>query len=134
MQILLLSEEIKIKGILHEPHFSYIESTLVNKKYIASLIFQKKEEDIFLIASSGFIIDSVFSGLTEKHIEYIAKNAPRNYKENLLKIQEDKEMMQGVFEIAKAMDKDLGESVTQNQQRVRNVIQYIKDNQAVFQF
>jgi hypothetical protein len=32
------------------------------------------------------------------------------------------------------MDEDLGEKITKNQERVRNVIQYIKDNRMVFEF
>jgi hypothetical protein len=43
-------------------------------------------------------------------------------------------MVNGVFEIAKAMDEDLGRGATQNQDRVRNVIQYIKDNRIAFEF
>jgi len=38
------------------------------------------------------------------------------------------------FEIAKSMDEDLGKNTTQNQDRIKNLIQYIKDNRGAFEF
>jgi len=43
-------------------------------------------------------------------------------------------MMKGVFEIVKAMDEDLGRGSTSNQDRIKKVIQYIKDNRVTFKF
>lgn len=131
---LSIEEELDIREYLSEPHLTYIDDSVLIRKKVAYSILKRDLNEILLIDSSGFLIDSVFSGLTEKHIEHIAKNAPEKYKQNLLEIQNDKGMMEGVFEIAKSMDEDLGEKVTQNQQRIKNVIQYIKDNQIVFQF
>lgn len=129
-----LDKELYLRGILAEPHLSYVSETLLERKKVVYLVLQRNETDILLIDSSGFLIDSVFAGLTEKHIEYIAKNAPNNYKENLLKILKDTEMMKGVFEIAVDMDTDIGKNITQNQDRVKNIIQYIRDNKIVFEF
>ena len=129
-----IETELTIRKYLREPHFSYIEESIFNRKQVSTILLSKKQDEILLIDSYGFNFDSVFAGLTEKHIEYIAINGPKNYKENLLKILQDQEMMKGVFEIAKAMDEDLGENVTQNQDRIKNVIQYIKDNLIVFEF
>lgn len=126
--------ELIIRGLLSEPHLSYVAETLMSRKKVAYSVLRRKETDIMIIDSSGFLIDSVFAGLIEKHIEYIAKNAPKKYKENLLKILQDTEMMKGVFEIVKSMDDDLGENITQNQDRIKNIVQYIKDNRAVFEF
>lgn len=131
---LTLPEEFNIKEAIQEPHFSYIESTILNRVHVSYSILNRNEQDILLIDNSGFLIDSVFAGLTEKHIEYIAKNGPQKYKESLSKILQDAEMMKGVSEIAKAMDEDLGRNTTQNQDRVKNVIQYIKDNHTAFEF
>lgn len=126
--------EFDIDRQLREPHFSYIDDNVLNKKKVSFLILSKDNSRILLVDSYGFIFDSIFTGLSEKHIEHIAKNGPKDYKENILKILKDKEMMQGVFEIAKAMDEDLGGGSTRHQTRVKNVIQYIKDNQVVFEF
>lgn len=128
------TEEFAIRGNIQEPHFSYSESSVINRKRVSISILQRNITDILLIDSSGFVIDSIFAGLSEKHIEHIAKNGPRDYKENILKILKDKEMMRGVFEIAKAMDEDLGRGSVRHQERVKNVIQYIKDNQVAFEF
>lgn len=132
--LLTTIEEMDVNENIKEPHLSYVIATLQERKKVVYSVFQRKETDLLLIDSSGFLIDSVFAGLTEKHIEYIAKNAPKNYKQNLLKILQDAEMMKGVFEIAVDMDTDIGKNITQNQDRVKNVIQYIKDNKMVFEF
>lgn len=127
-------EELNIIENLKEPHLSYIIGTMVERKKVAYLVLGKDEKDILLIDSSGFLIDSVFAGLSEKNIEYITKKGPQKYKEALIKILKDQEMMRGAFEIVKAMDDDLGSGVTQNQTRIKNVIQYIKDNRVAFEF
>ena len=129
-----LLSELKIYKLLGKPHFSYVLNSVANRKTVASSMLQRDEGVILLADSDGFLIDSVFAGLSGKHIEHIAKNAPRDYKNNILKILQDQEMMRGVFEIAKAMDDDLGRGTTQNQDRVKNVIQYIKDNRIAFEF
>ena len=132
--LLTTIEELDIRENIRNPHLSYIKGALIEKTKVAFSVISRKETDIMLIASSGFLIDSVFAGLTEKHIEYIAKNGPINYKENLLKILQDKEMMRGVFEIVNFMDEYFGKNITKNQSRINNVIQYIKDNRTVFEF
>jgi hypothetical protein len=42
--------------------------------------------------------------------------------------------MKEVFEIVKMMDDDMGNGVTQNQKRIKDVRQYVLDNLVVFQF
>jgi hypothetical protein len=129
-----LKDELEIRNILVEPHFSYLNDDTFSRKQVSLSILQRKNEDIILIDSYGFNFDSIFAGLTEKQIEYIAKNTPKNYKDNIIKILKNQEMMKGVHEIAKSIDEDLGGDFTQNQERIKNVIQYIKDNRAVFEF
>lgn len=129
-----IEKEIEIIDHISHPHlFSFGDEK--SKKNISQQIFKNYEEkEILIIDPYGFLIGSVFAGLTEKHIEYIAKNAPKDYKDNILKLLQDQEALKGVFEIAKAMDDDLGRGSTQNQDRARNVIQYIKDNRIAFEF
>lgn len=134
MSNLTLSEEFSIKGLMHEPHFSYLESTLDNRRKVSQLVLQKGVSDLLLIASSGLSIDSVFAGLSEEHIEYIAKVAPSDYKKAIVSILKDNRTMQEVFEIVNSMDDKIGEGSTQNQDRIKKVIRYIKDNQLVFKF
>jgi hypothetical protein len=131
---LLLLEKINITESLETPHLSYIDDSLVERKKVAYSILSRTTGDILLLHNSGFRIDSVFAGLTGKHIEHIAKNAPKKYKESLLKSIQDVEMLSSALEIAKDMDEDLSEKENKNQERVKNIIQYIKDNRAVFEF
>lgn len=131
---LSISEEMAIEQSIREPFADYLFSPLNIKCDISFSIRSRDENEILLLDIYGFSLDFIFAGLTEKHIAYIAKNAPKNYKENLLKILQDIEMMKGVFEIAIDMDTDIGKNVTQNQDRVKNVIQYIKDNRVAFEF
>lgn len=129
-----LMEEIEIEQNLREPFGNYVNPSLIEKKKVAFSILTRGEVAVLLLDRYGFTVDFIFAGLTEKHIEYIAKNAPRDYKDNILKILQNQEMMKGVFEIAKAMDDDSGGGSTRHQERVRNVIQYIKDNRIAFEF
>lgn len=131
---LSIIEELNIEEMLRTPHLSYIIGTIQERRSASYSVLQRNKNNILLIDGSGFLIDSVFAGLTEKHIEYIALNGPQKYKENLLKILQDQEMMKGVFEIVKDMDTNLGGNVAQNQERIKNVIQYIKDNRIAFEF
>lgn len=126
-------ETLVIKS-LQKPYFLYTSNRLTDRATVAKLVFLKKENEMLLVDPFGFLIDSVFAGLTEKHIGYIAKNGPKEYKENLLEILSDQGAMKGVFEIAKAMDEDMNGDTNQNQERVKNVIQYIKDNKTAFEF
>jgi hypothetical protein len=129
-----LVEETDIVGNFHTPHIRTTEINMPSKKRVARNILTKKEEDILLVNSVAFFGASVFSGISVKNIEYLAKNAPEDYKKNILKVLHDKKMMEEIFQIAKAMDEDLENNATQNQERVRNVVQYISDNRIVFEF
>jgi len=127
-------EEINIIRSISNPHLTYILETLIEKKKVARSVLNRKEDEILLIDSSGFLIDSVFAGISEKHIEYIAIHGPKDYKENIIRTLKDEKTMKETFEIVKAMDEDLGEKSTQNQERIKKVIQYVKDNRIVFKF
>ena len=129
-----LQTEIEVIDHLQHPHLFFIGKPEIKKNVSSEILSDYKDKEILIIDPYGFSTDSVFSGLTEKHIEYIAKNAPQDYKINILKILKDQETMQSVFEIVKSMDTDLGNNSTQNQERIKNVIQYINDNQIAFEF
>lgn len=133
-EFLTTLEEFDIFEKLQFPHFMFSGKDIQSQRRMAFEIFSRKEEEILLVTSYGFEYAGVLAGLTEKHIEYIAKKGPKDYKENLLKTLKDQETMKGVFEIAKAMDEDLGRGSVKNQERVKNVIQYVKDNKIAFEF
>jgi hypothetical protein len=128
-----LLEEFDIEREIKTPHLMYRNFSTINKKRVAYSILSRKLNEIILINSPGFCVDAVFAGLSEKHIEYIAKNAPMEYKKNILDLLYQANI-ENILKITQDMDKDLGENVTQNQDRLKNIIQYIKDNHAVFEF
>lgn len=133
-EFLTTLEEFDLCEKLQFPHLLFYQKDIVSQKRLAFEILSKKEDEILLVTSYGFGHGGTLAGLSEKNIEYIAKNSPKDYKESLLKILKDQAMVREVFEVAKAMDEDLGRGATQNQERVRRVVQYIKDNRAVFEF
>ena len=115
------------------PHAYFPQENIGQKKTLARHIFSLKNEYILLPTYFAFSYTSIIAGLSEKHIEYVAKNAPVEYKKELATTILNKYKMKEVFEIAKAMDEDLGENLNQNQQRIKRVYQYICDNWSVFQ-
>ena len=130
---LSLIEEIDFRDKIVNPFFEYVENSLVERKKVARDILMRSPKEILLIDRFGFSIDSVFAGLNEIQIEYFVKKAPISYKKELVSIMQDKEMMNGAWEIIKAMDEDEGDGSTKNQDRMKKIIQYIQDNRVTLQ-
>jgi hypothetical protein len=127
-------EETDIIGNFQTPHLQTANINMNSEKRVSRNILSRKEDEILLVNSNAFSRISVIAGLSEKHIEYIAKNAPQDYKTNIFKILRDSDMMNGVFEIARSMDQDAGNSDSRNEDRINNVIRYVNDNQIAFEF
>ncbi|NTW26907.1 MAG: hypothetical protein HGA36_01140 [Candidatus Moranbacteria bacterium] len=116
------------------PHIAFPQDTIQQKKALARRISTLKCEELLLASTMAFSYEGIIAGITIEQIEYFAKNAPINFKKELIKSILTEYRMKEVFEIAKSMDDDLGEGIMQNQNRIKKVIQYIQDNGAVFQF
>ena len=114
--------------------YTFEQSELKQKGEISRKIFLLKYDDILLISSHGFSDPVVLGGLSEKNMEYIAIKAPLEYRTELLKIINNEGMTEESMKIAKFMDMEMDEDIAKNQYRVRNVIQYIRDNQIAFEF
>lgn len=125
--------EYEIRGTIEAPYLEYFNMSSSDGKMIANNVHQRTSEDLMLISKAGYCVEAVFAGLKTEHMEYFAKHAPMEYKLELMEIFKDQDGMNGVWEIAKAMDEDAGDGSTKNQERVKNVIQYIQDNRVVFQ-
>ncbi|EKE11527.1 MAG: hypothetical protein ACD_15C00064G0001 [uncultured bacterium] len=128
----IISEEILDKFAI--PHIAFPQDTIQQKVALAQHILSLKGEELLLSSAYSFSYPSIIAGISEANIEYIGKNAPENYKTELLETIRKDYITKEAFEISEAMDKNLGENATKNQQRLNMIIQYIKDNQAVFQF
>lgn len=131
---LSLIETFDVVRELKTPHLLYRDINIYKEQKIAFSVLARKAEEILLINSSGFGVAAVLAGLTAEHIEFLVKNAPSEYRQEIWSSISADYKIQEIFEIAKAMDEDLGENVTQNQARVKSVIQYIRDNQIAFEF
>jgi len=127
-------KEIEITDRIQHPHLFCFGNVSDKKNSSYKILKEYDEKTILLMDPTSFLVNFILAGLNEKHIEHIAKNAPRDYKENILKALKKKEATTEIFEIAKAMDEDLEKNSIQNQKRVKNVIRYIKDNLPAFQF
>ena len=124
----------KILDKMATPHVFFPQDNLVQKKMLASYIHSADNELLLVPTTFIFSYPAVIAGLTEKQVEYVAKNAPAVYKKELVSSIENTFVVKDVMEIAKALDEDLGEGVAKNQERVKNIIRYIKDNKPVFEF
>jgi len=127
-----IKEDITDKLIF--PYIFFQQENVEQKIILANYIKRLDFVSLLLPSSTCFSYDSIVAGLSEKHIEFITNNAPMNYKKSILESLSKKYKIDEIFEIAKVMDEDLGSNSTQNQNRVRNVIRYIKDNLPAFQF
>ena len=127
-------EEFDAQRKIQYPHLLYSATDMVAKKKMAYVVLAKKGDELLLIEPSGFGEATVIAGLTVGDIEYFSKHAPRDCKENLISTVRNDLLVKDIFEIAQAMDDDLGGGATTNQQRVKKVMQYISDNRIAFQF
>lgn len=116
------------------PYLSIREASIASKMNLAIKTLELDNETLLIPAYSMFSYSAILAGLSEKQAEYIAKSAPSDYKKELLSSIMQPYKIREVLEIAKVMDTDIATNSTKNQERVRNVIQYIKDNQIVFEF
>lgn len=116
------------------PYIFFPQNNLEQKKNLAIYIYNLDSELLLIPSRFAFSYPAFLSGLSEKHIEYFAKNAPVDYKKELFSSIQKEYIVKEMIEIAKVMDKDLGDNINKNQSRIKNNIQYIKDNRIVFEF
>jgi hypothetical protein len=116
------------------PQIVFPQDTNQQKAALAWHILSLKDAELLLCGALAFSYSGIIAGISQNAIEYIAKNAPRRYRVELLESLKKNYVQKEVFEIAKSMDEDLGKNTTQNQDRIKNLIQYIKDNRGAFEF
>lgn len=126
--------EIDILEKFSLPHIFFPQNTIQQKEMLAWHVASLSGEEILLASSFAFSYEGFLAGLTMSQIEYFAKNAPVNYKRELINSINKEYKIKEVMEIAKMMDDDLGGGARRNQDRVMNVRQYVYNNQEVFQF
>lgn len=124
----------KILDKLSSPHLYFPQETIGAKRILAEYINGVENELLLIPVTFAFSYAAIVAGINERQIEYLTKSAPEEYKKELNGAIAQEYKIKEIMEIAKAMDEDLGGNSVRNQERTKNVIQYIKDNQAAFEF
>lgn len=125
--------EDELREKLALPHVVFVSDTPEKAALLAWHTLSLANEEILLMTPFAFTYGGILAGLSLQAIEYIAKNAPDKYKKELIEAINKDYIQREVFEIAKEMDDDLGNSY-KNQQRIKSVLQYISDNKSAFIF
>lgn len=133
-ELLTTSEEYDAIMRFQNPHLLFFQEDILSQKNIAQLVLGKKEDEILLLSPEAFLSSSVFAGISEKQIEYIAKNAPEDYKTRIRNLVNDSDFLAHALEICNYLDQDREKESTDNMDRLKNVTRYINDNLSVFEF
>lgn len=122
-------EEIDILTEIQSPEFVYsIESTeerIIFSKYINSL----PEKRIILLNLGLFNLPFVIAGLKESHVESIIKDEALVVKKYIFTNLSDTEFLKNVLEFSSELDRR--EKTTENTTRIKNLLQYLKDNKNI---
>lgn len=116
------------------PHLLYDEMTPENKRNVAFMILGRKAEEILLVSPLAFGESYIVAGMTEQQIAYFSLHATRDYRESLMRAFSNQESITDMMQIATTMDQEIGKGSIVNQQRLRKVFNYLRDNQIVFKF
>ena len=127
-------EEFDIVRKIQYPDSLYGVMTPENKRNVAFLIANRKAEEILLTSPLAFRESYVVAGMTERQMEYFALHAPRDYRESLMQAFSSQENIDDMLSITAMMDEEMGKGSMENQQRLKRIIRYLRDNQIVFRF
>jgi len=126
-------EEFDISRKLQFPH-TFQCKDLTQKASAATNILHKNTDELLLITPRGFSVDFIVAGLSFEQIEFLARKAPKEYKEEIFQFLTDESNIADILNIEKFLDENTAETTQLNQDRIRNILQYIKDNRIAFEF
>lgn len=115
------------------PFIYFPQNNIQSKKQLAIHIYGLSNNLVLLPTSWTLSFPAVLSGINHNQIEYIARYAPSTYKKQLLETIGTPYKVQEALEISRALDSS-NDTNMQNQNRVKSIIQYIKDNRIAFEF
>ncbi|KKR21839.1 MAG: hypothetical protein UT50_C0003G0020 [Candidatus Moranbacteria bacterium GW2011_GWA2_39_41] len=115
------------------PFIYFPQNNVQSKKQLAIYISMLNDNTVLLSTAWTFSFPAALAGLSYKQVEYIAKHAPTVYKKQLVETIQTSYKIKEALEISKNLDESTDNNA-QHQQRVKNVIQYIKDNRNAFEF
>lgn len=126
---LTLLEEFDIITELQFPDFVYSTESLEEKVAFCNFINKLSDHRILSLDYDLFNLPFVFTGLKEGHIEYLLKEGSHIFKKILYVNISDSEFLKQISDFASELDKR--GRTTENSTRLKNILQYLKDNRFI---
>lgn len=128
-QPLNILEEFDVLSELQFPDYIYslesVEEQIVFSKYISSL----PEKRTLILHDNILNLPFVISGLNKEQVETIIKNGGYSMKKIMLDNIFDPEFLSDVNKFV--IELDSREKTTENTTKIKNIIQYLKDNKNI---
>lgn len=131
MQELSPIEEVDIIARILYPHFIYPIKNLRQKALLANYISTISSQRALLLEVFSLEEPAILAGLTQKQIEYIAKQGILEQKKALFDGFNNPQKLQEILEIAKVMD-EKSSNAQENTQKIYQIVQYFKNNKIIF--
>lgn len=126
---LTLLEEFDVIAELQFPDFAYSTESFEDKIAFCNFINKLPERRILLLDDDLFNLPFVFAGLQEIHVEHLLKDGGHILKKifyvNIADTDFFNEMLKFVSEL------DSRNKTTENSTRIKNIVQYLKDNKHI---
>lgn len=122
-------EEFDITMELEFPDFVYATNSMEEKIAFCNLMSGLSNRRIMLLYDDLFDYPFVIAGLQLGHIETLIKESDLDLKENIILNLSAPEFLKEVEEIIAELDRR--QKTTENSARLKNILQYLKDNKFI---
>lgn len=126
---LTLLEEFDVIAELQFPDFAYSTESFEDKIAFCNFINKLPERRILLLDDDLFNLPFVFAGLQEIHIEHLLKDGGYIFKKILHVNIADTDFFNEVLKFVSELDSR--NKTTENSTRIKNIVQYLKDNKHI---
>lgn len=126
---LTLLEEFDVITELQFPDFIYSTESLEEKIAFCAFINNLSEKRALLLDEGLFNFPFVFAGLQENNIEYIIREGGVVLKKIFYVNISDAGFINEILKISNELDNR--QKTTENTTRIKNIIQYLKDNKKI---
>lgn len=126
---LTLLEEFDVIAELQFPDFAYSTESFEDKIAFCNFINKLPERRILLLDDDLFNLPFVFAGLQEIHIEHLLKDGGYILKKILHVNIADTDFFNEVLKFVSELDSR--NKTTENSTRIKNIVQYLKDNKHI---
>lgn len=126
---LTLLEELDIITELQFPDFVYSTESMEEKIAFCGFINRLSDRRILSLDDDLFNLPFVFAALKENQLEYLLKEGSYIFKKILYVNISDLEFLKQVSDFVDELDKR--GRTTENSTRLKNILQYIKDNKYI---